>query len=230
VNLRRANLLVAIAVSCGAASLAFAAQLLNITVDRESGRYTLYAETYLEAQPDDIFEVLLDYDRFSRLSSVYKEHGYLEPAEDGMPIVFTLMEGCVLFYCKSMRRVERLETRRPGFIRTETLPEQSDFKYGISEWTLESEASGTRMTYRLVMEPDFWVPPIIGAWYLKRTLESDGRRVINRIERLARSAAGSEPGQATNDGHRKQGASIENGEPGEHGASTESREPGKYGA
>ena len=166
-------------------ALAWSATLRSIDVDRSKGRYTLEAETFLDATPDAIFDVLLDYERFNRISSVYKEHGYLDPDEDGTPIVFTRIEGCLMFYCLDMRRVERLETVRPGFIRTITLPEQSDFKYSVSEWELEVEDSGTRMIYRLVMEPDFWVPPVVGPWFIKRTLTKGGGRAINRIERLA---------------------------------------------
>jgi len=95
------------------------------------------------------------------------------------------MEGCVLFFCVSMRRVERMELDAPSSIRTEALPEQSDFKSSVSEWTLVPEAGGTKMTYRLTMEPDFWIPPLIGPWVLKQRLERGGSGAINRIERLA---------------------------------------------
>jgi hypothetical protein len=131
--------------------------------------------------------VLLDYDdnAFQRISSVYKESAYLEPASDGAPIVYTLMEGCLLWHCLSMKRVERLELREPNWIKSYTLPEQSNFKYSTSEWLLEPHEGGTKMTYRLEMEPDFFVPPVIGPWYLKRVLSTGGVRAVNRIERLA---------------------------------------------
>jgi hypothetical protein len=170
-------------------SVAGAATLRTIDIDRDDGVYSLHAETFLAASPEDIFEVLLDYDRFSRISRVYKEHAYLAPDTDGTPIVYTRMEGCLLFYCLSMRRVERLEVKRPGHIRTVTMPERSDFKRSSSEWVLEPEAGGTRMTYSLIMEPDFWVTPVIGPWYLKRTLQRGGGNAINRIERLAQAVA-----------------------------------------
>lgn len=35
------------------------------------------------------------------------------------------------------------------------------------------------------MEPDFWVPPLIGPWIIKRTLKVDGMDAIGRIEALA---------------------------------------------
>lgn len=190
--MRVASLLAcALLVTLAWASLGSPATLRTIDITRHSGRYSLLSETWLDAEPDDIFAVLLDYDHFSRISRVYKEHGYLEPDDDGTPIIYTRMEGCLIkrVFCKSMRRVERLETDRPHYMRTVTLPEQSDFKYSTSEWTLEEEGDGTRMTYRLVMEPDFWVPPILGPWYLKRTLESGGKAAINRIERLAQRVA-----------------------------------------
>jgi hypothetical protein len=40
------------------------------------------------------------------------------------------------------------------------------------------------------MEPDFFVPPVVGPWYLKRTLSQGGQRAVVRIERLARELDG----------------------------------------
>jgi len=163
------------------------ATLTSLVITREDGRYELVAETHLDAEPQEIFDVLLEYDDngFQRISSVYKESTYLEPAPDGTPIIYTRMEGCILFFCKSMRRVERLEAMRPSLIRTYTLPEQSDFTYSYSEWALEPDGDGTVMKYILIMEPDFWVPPIVGPWFLKRALSVGGEHAIRRIERMA---------------------------------------------
>ncbi|MBN1240619.1 MAG: SRPBCC family protein [Gammaproteobacteria bacterium] len=164
-----------------------AAVIHSLDVDREHGRYELVANTHLAAPAEAIFDVLVDYEdgAFGRISSVYKESDYLEPAEDGTPIVYTRMEGCLMFFCRSMERVERLEAEAPRFIRTTALPEESDFKYSRSEWELEPVEGGTEVTYRLVMEPDFWVPPVVGPWLLKKTLMKGGTRAITRIERLA---------------------------------------------
>jgi len=158
-----------------------------LQVSRDNGRYELYADTFLAAPPAEIYDVLLEYDNdaFRRISSVYKESRYLDPAPDGTPIVYTLMEGCIMFYCMTIRRTEKLEKRAYRYIRTQTIPEESDFKYSRSEWTFTPEGGGTRMSYSLVMEPDFWVPPIVGPFVLKRILKSGGARVISRIERMA---------------------------------------------
>ncbi len=168
-----------------ASLLVHAATLDSVVVNYESGRYSLQADAYMAAPREAVFSVLTDYDRFGRISSAYKEYGFLDPAPDGTPVVFTRMEGCVLIFCKSLTRVERMESDAPGFIRTVTLPEQSDFTYSVSEWWLEPESDGTRIIYHLEMEPDFWVPPIIGPWILQRRLKRGGAAAVDRIERLA---------------------------------------------
>lgn len=172
------------------AAVASTATLESIDVSLDDDVYRLHAETLLEANPEAIRQVLTDYERFGRISSVYKEYGYLDPESDGTPVVFTRMEGCVLFFCKSMTRVELLEVNAPGHIRTVALPERSDFKRSISEWRIEEAGDGARMVYTLEMEPDFWVPPVIGPWYLKRTLKRGGGDAIDRIERLALDGSG----------------------------------------
>lgn len=182
-------------VTCCVAGLARAADLRSLEIEHADGRYEFLSETYLEAPAAEIYAVLVDYDdnRFGRISSIYKESRYLEPLPDGTPLIFTRVEGCLLFYCLSMKRVERLEAMPPEFISTIALPEQSDFRYSRSEWWLEPEATGTRVRYRLVMEPDFWVPPVVGPWFLKRRLSEGGKRALARIERIAREQGGLPP-------------------------------------
>ena len=167
-----------------------------IDVGRDGGVYSLHAETFIDAPPQAIASVLLDYERFGRISSVYKDYGYLDPLPDGTPVVFTRMEGCLLGICKSMTRVERLEAAGPRYIRTVTLPERSDFKRSVSEWSLIGEGRGTRMTYTLEMEPDFGIPPVIGPLLIKRTLKRGGVHVIDRIESLAQAVEAGQPGAA----------------------------------
>lgn len=170
-------------------SIVFAATLQNLDIDRRRGRYELVASAHLDATPASIYAVLMDYDdnAYRHISGAYKESRYLAPDDDGTPVVYTRMEGCFLFHCVSLRRVERLETEKPYHIRSFTVPERSNFKYSTSEWELMPDGmGGTDMTYTLEMEPDFWVPPIIGPWYLKRVLSRGGAHAVMRIERLAR--------------------------------------------
>ena len=166
---------------------ALAASLNSVDVTREGDRFHLVADSFFAASPTAIRAVLLDFedDHYAKISQIYKESGYLEPDNDGTLMVYTLVEGCLLVFCRSMSRVERLEVVSPHFIRSRVVPERSDFKYAMSEWTLEPEAGGTRVSYRMSMEPDFWLPPFVGSLFLRRILLRGGVGAVRRIEELA---------------------------------------------
>ena len=183
--LRKQLLLVAIS-ACYVAS-SWPATLRDIDVSRDKDRYRVVADTHLTASPESIRKVLLDFDadRYQRISEIYKESSYLPPDADGTPLVYTRVEGCLIGFCRSMSRVERLEVVTPQFIRSRVVPERSDFKYSLAEWTFEPEDGGTRLTYRMEMEPDFWLPPFVGPWFLKRTLLKGAPAAIEQIESLA---------------------------------------------
>jgi hypothetical protein len=165
------------------------ATLREVDVSRRQDRYRVVADTHLDASPAAIYKVLLDFDndRYQRISEIYKESSYLPPDGDGTPLVYTRVEGCLLGFCRSMRRVERLEVVTPRFIRSRTVPERSDFKYSMSEWTFVAEGDGTRVTYLMEMEPDFVLPPFVGPWLLKRTLMQGAPAAIDQIELLAQA-------------------------------------------
>jgi uncharacterized protein YndB with AHSA1/START domain len=183
------RVLIAALIALCAASAGSPATLTTIDVKRDHGRFRVVADTHLDAPPAAIYAVLTDFDhdRYKQISDIYKESTYLPPDTDGTPLVYTRVEGCLLLFCRSMRRVERLEVVEPTFIRATVLPERSDFKYSQAEWTLEPEGDGTRVVYRMEMEPAFWLPPFVGPWFLKRTLLQGAPTAVERIEELARA-------------------------------------------
>ncbi len=163
------------------------ATLREVDVSHSRGRFQIIADTHLDASPEAVHKVLLDFDgdRYQRISEIYKESGYLAPDSDGTLVVFTRVEGCLLLFCRSMNRVERLEVVTPEFIRSKVIPERSDFEYSLAEWTLKPENGGTHVVYRMEMEPKFWLPPFVGPWFLKRTLVQGAPAAIDQIEQLA---------------------------------------------
>jgi hypothetical protein len=184
-NLRNSLLLAAVGACYWTSSAP--ATLRSVDVSRQQDRYRVVADTHLDAPPEAVYKVLLDFDadRYQRISEIYKESSYLPPDIDGTPLVYTRVEGCLLRFCRSMRRVERLEVVTPQFIRSRTVPERSDFRYSLSEWTFAPEGGGTRVTYSMEMEPSFWLPPFVGPWFLKRTLMQGAPAAIDNIEYLA---------------------------------------------
>ncbi len=167
-------------------------EILEVQVDRDGPRYILVSTTVFDAAPEQIFRVLIDYDRLDEISETIKESRYLESDVIGQTLVFTRIGACVFFYCKTVEKTEQLVFTRPDFIQTTAIPERSNVLYSRSEWTLEaSENGGTRVMFRLEFEPDFWVPPLLGPLVIKHALKADGASAVEKIDALAQELAAS---------------------------------------
>lgn len=170
-----------------------AANIEALSVDRSKGRIYISADIFIAAPRPGVFAALSDYERFSELSDRFVESRFVEPAEDGTPRIYTVVEGCILFYCRQVKRHARLEKDEFERIVVIAEPDISDLEYGREEWLLESTEDGTRILYTHVMDPDFWVPPVIGVWAIKRTLRKAALASAQRVESLALDVAGSAP-------------------------------------
>lgn len=165
------------------------AEIASLSVERDKGRIYISADIVIAAPRSDVFAALSDYDRFSELSDRYVESRFTEPAEDGTPRIYTVVEGCILFFCRKVKRHARLELNENESLVTIAEPENSDLEYGREEWLLESVPDGTRILYTHVMDPDFWVPPVIGIWAIRRALNNDALTSARRVEKMALEGA-----------------------------------------
>lgn len=164
---------------------ASAAELQDVSVDVEDGRYTLRSETHFNVEQAALFEVLTNFDLFEQFTSAIVESYNQEPDDEGRAQFYARMEGCVLFWCKSMIRDGYVIAKALDEIVAVSDPEKSDFEYSHERWELSTVDDQTVMIYKFEMEPKFWVPPIVGPYYIKRALRSGGGDAINRIEALA---------------------------------------------
>jgi uncharacterized protein YndB with AHSA1/START domain len=171
------------------AGVATPAELQDVSVELEDGRYTLRSETYFDVSRESLFRVLTDFDLFEKFTSAIVESHNVEPDAEGRPQFFARMEGCVLLFCKSFIRHGVVLTNPTVEIIAIADPEKSDFKFSRERWELSTDGEGTKMIYEFEMEPAFWVPPVIGPFYIKRALRDGGTRAVDRIEALAQAVA-----------------------------------------
>lgn len=164
---------------------ATAAEMRSIDVQFENGIYTLESEVWFDVGLKAIYEVFSRWDKSEAFSSAVVEARDLEPGEDGRPGFFVKNQGCILFLCKSLTREGWVEREHYRVLRAYADPERSDFKVSNETWTFAETDGGTVVTYHLRMQPDFWVPPAIGPYMIKRKLRSDGSRALDRIEAIA---------------------------------------------
>ena len=167
--------------------VAAAAELRSLEVGKDGDVYRLDANLSVSAPADAVYAVLVDYERFERLSSVFEESRVIKPiGEDGTGEVYLRMKGCVLFFCKRVDLAERVEVEPRRLIAIEVIPERSDLEYGRGEWRLSATEQGTEIEYLMEMTPDFWIPPGIGPWVIRHVLQRRVPRAAQRLEHLAR--------------------------------------------
>ena len=170
---------------CAAAGSAGAAELVDVTVELSDGRYTVRSVVLVAAPVEAVYTVLADYDQFERVSSIFKDSHYIERDDIGNGTVFTQMRDCIVFFCKTIKRTESIEVTPPSSIRTRVIPEKSDIKFGESSWSLVQEGEVTRVDFEMKMEPNFWVPPVIGPFFIRRFLSEGSADAADRLETYA---------------------------------------------
>jgi hypothetical protein len=170
---------------CLSAFSAFAADLRFIEVEREDDVYSLRSVAWFDTDTRSLYELLIDYDQFSKFTSAIVEARNLAADDSGRPGFYTRMEGCVLFWCQNLVRKGYLQLDPMVEIVAVTDPERSNFKLATERWQFRPENGGTLLIYEFDMQPDFWVPPVVGPYYIKRALRSGGARAVQRMEALA---------------------------------------------
>jgi hypothetical protein len=163
------------------------AELTYITVDRINGHYIMHSEVWFDAEVEQMYGVLLDYDLSTQFSSVVVEAKNVEPDEQGRPQFYSRYKACVLFFCMDFERTGYVESEANEFITATVDPEVSDFHYSKEAWYFAQDGDGTMLIYDVDIKPKFWVPPIIGPYYLKKKLKSSSSNAINRIEAIAQA-------------------------------------------
>lgn len=173
-------------------------ELQNIAVTRADERYRVKMSVMLDVPARDAYGVFSDISRLPQINSSVREARVLQQNPDGHLRVYTLVRMCVSFYCRMIEQVQDMQflpDQSGGEIRAEVLPQLSNLRYGRAHWTLQDCTGNTCLRFEAELEPDFWVPPLIGPWLIQRKLRSEAMETSAGIERLARTRASSIGGE-----------------------------------
>ena len=169
--------------------LSSAGEIQYANVEHEGNDYQLDLTMQVEAARDGLIALLMDHENFKELSEVMIESGLVQDAPEDKTRRRLVVETCIVFFCFKVVMVEDLEQFSDGRILAIMVPEESDFKYGRTEWLIEPLGPDRcKINYRFQLQPDFWVPPAIGPFFLKRKMVTEARDSILRMESLVASA------------------------------------------
>lgn len=148
---------------------------IQLNVSYHEGVYTLEMNLLVSGDSRFIHQALTDYNHLEAINPAIQKSELLGEVADGAKLVSTKIKGCVLFFCKTMQRVEKVYDRGNGVIESVILPEQSDFSFGESVWIISPEGDHSNIHYRARLKPDFSVLPGIGPALVKHVMRRELR-------------------------------------------------------
>ncbi len=160
-------------------------EITEFKVTEEEGVFYINASVVLQAPAEYVRSVLTDYVHIYRLNPSIIESEVLEPPGNNVARIRTKVIGCVIFYCEEIERVEDVRILASGDIQAKIVPESSQFKSGVTLWQVRSMGEESKLTYHAEMEPDFYVPPLIGNTIVKAKLREEIMTSFTRLERIA---------------------------------------------
>jgi len=177
--------LVLAALTAGAETVS-AGELANLDVSERDGVYRIRMEMLVDAPAGNVYQVLTDFAQISQLNPAITESNTLPSETPGTLRVRTLIEDCILLHCVAISRVEEIREGAPGHLHVETDPRLSDFKSGSAHWWVKPAGNNSMVVYEATMEPDFFLPPLLGRMIMKRGLREGIVESFGNLERIAR--------------------------------------------
>ncbi|MEN8207227.1 MAG: hypothetical protein ABFS24_14645 [Pseudomonadota bacterium] len=176
------KIVVALLISSNNAAVSHAAELTHVDVNSDGGVYRIRLEMKLDIAADYVSEVLTDYRHIYRLNPSIVESRLLASPNEGTSRVYTRMEGCVLFYCTEFIRVEDVRELDSGDLVAVIVPELSDFGSGAALWQITQQGERSQLVYEANFQPGFFVPPLVGSYFVKKKLKAEIMMAFQRVE------------------------------------------------
>lgn len=171
-------------------------ELHDIRVTRETPRYRVHMEVSLDVPAAAAYAVFSDVRRLPQINPAVREVRVIEETSTGARRVYTDVRMCLSVFCRHLEQVQDMRfepSAAGGRVRARVIAELSDLRYGLADWTLRECAGRTCLRFDAELEPDFWVPPLIGPWLIQRKLREEAMQTSAGIERLARMPASGAP-------------------------------------
>lgn len=170
------------------ADVAGAGDIEHAEIGFEGATYRYVFITLLDGPADAVRAVVTDFERLGRINENITASKVLERYDDGSFKRLLRLEPCVIGICFELDFVERVVIDGPA-ISTTIVPGEGNFLEGSAQWRIDAVGPRrTRLQVRATQTPDFWIPPVIGPWVLKRVFLREVTETSERIERLAAAA------------------------------------------
>ncbi|MGD2063060.1 MAG: hypothetical protein PVF51_05695 [Nitrospirota bacterium] len=153
------------------------------------GEYHVSTEAVLHAPAASVRAVLTDFVHAYRLNPSITESAILPSLDQGVVRLRMRIEECLALFCVDVVSVADIKVLPSGDLQVLVIPELSSFRSGAAVWHIQSWQGETRIRYELRVEPDFFIPPLIGRFIMIEKLRNEILTTFSRLECMARIRA-----------------------------------------
>lgn len=173
-----------------AVPLPTAADILSVTVERAETDYHLAFEVLLDAPADALHALIDQPERWPELSPSIRSSKRIVTAQPHQLRVETEFHHCVLFICRTLRKVTDFVTDANGDLVGVSLPGAGDFIQVREVWRIRAEGERSRLQFEATMIPDFLIPPLIGTLLIRTALRDMLGEIEHNLPLLVAAEAG----------------------------------------
>ena len=157
----------------------------EIEINEQGGVYQIKVVALIAASASYVRHVLTDYKHIYRLNPSIIESEVLEQDHDGSVSVRTKVIGCAAYFCEELERVEKVRVLPSGDLHAEIIPELSQFKSGQTHWRIKPQGDYCEVTYLSDMEPDIYIPPVVGKFLIKKSIREGMHTSFVNLENIS---------------------------------------------
>lgn len=168
-----------------------AASIDALDINHSGSRYRMQLAATLDAPMTKSFAVFEDFANLPKINDAIESVELLPGASGHQRRLKTRVRVCVWFFCARLNQVQDIRTKagdKLAQMDADVIPALSNLRYGRAQWQMQPCARQTCLRFEAEVEPDFWVPPVIGPWAIARAMRREAITTANGIERLARAA------------------------------------------
>ena len=166
-------------------SRAMALDIDDLRITKQGRAYQVQMTFGVAASVNQVMAVLTDYGFPDRLDpevtkrEVISRHGRITR-------VRTEIHACAFFFCKDIVLTQDV-TVVTDTIQAHIVPDESDFRSGYFRWSVSSSDNrGSHISFEAIMEPDFFIPPLIGGFFVRKKLR---QKILATVENLESETA-----------------------------------------
>lgn len=149
-----------------------------VQVLREGDTVTVEASMHVPVDPPEAWAVLTDYDHMTEFVSNLQTCKITNREPLRVEQKGRARYGPLFFSFEAIREIELIPHET---IKTRNL--SGNMRKMESQTRISAEAGGTRITYRSVAIPDFWLPPLIGPAFIRHEVAEQFRFFIKEMIR-----------------------------------------------